>query len=41
LFMWVQPELTQKLYITLWAAFIASCFLPYRIIGLGMGKCNK
>ncbi|XP_075284960.1 GRAM domain-containing protein 4-like isoform X2 [Opisthocomus hoazin] len=37
LFMWVQPELTQKLYITLWAAFIASCFLPYRIIGLGMG----
>ncbi|XP_065521442.1 GRAM domain-containing protein 4 isoform X1 [Lathamus discolor] len=37
LFMWVQPEITQKLYITLWAAFIASCFLPYRIIGLSMG----
>ncbi|KAM6419398.1 GRAM domain-containing protein 4 [Grus americana] len=37
LFMWVQPEITQKLYITLWAAFIASCFLPYRIIGLAMG----
>ncbi|KAM6212736.1 GRAM domain-containing protein 4 [Sarcoramphus papa] len=37
LFMWVQPEITQKLYVTLWAAFIASCFLPYRIIGLAMG----
>ncbi|XP_042728608.1 GRAM domain-containing protein 4 isoform X1 [Lagopus leucura] len=37
LFMWVQPEITQKLYIVLWAAFIASCFLPYRIIGLAMG----
>ncbi|XP_068257733.1 GRAM domain-containing protein 4 isoform X4 [Nyctibius grandis] len=37
LFMWVQPETTQKLYIALWAAFIASCFLPYRIIGLAMG----
>ncbi|XP_066846112.1 GRAM domain-containing protein 4 isoform X2 [Anser cygnoides] len=37
LFMWVQPEITQKLYIALWAAFIASCFLPYRIIGLAMG----
>uniref|UniRef100_A0A674JUU8 GRAM domain-containing protein 4 n=1 Tax=Terrapene triunguis TaxID=2587831 RepID=A0A674JUU8_9SAUR len=37
LFMWVQPEITQKLYIVLWAAFIASCFFPYRIIGLAMG----
>uniref|UniRef100_A0A7M4EYV2 GRAM domain-containing protein 4 n=2 Tax=Crocodylus porosus TaxID=8502 RepID=A0A7M4EYV2_CROPO len=37
LFMWVQPEITQKLYIVLWAAFIASCLLPYRIIGLAMG----
>ncbi|KAM6137194.1 GRAM domain-containing protein 4 [Pterocles gutturalis] len=37
LFMWVQPEITQKLYFALWAAFIASCFLPYRIIGLAMG----
>ncbi|XP_074921076.1 GRAM domain-containing protein 4 isoform X3 [Chelonoidis abingdonii] len=37
LFMWVQPETTQKLYIVLWAAFIASCFFPYRIIGLAMG----
>ncbi|XP_015685530.1 GRAM domain-containing protein 4-like [Protobothrops mucrosquamatus] len=38
LFMWVQPEVTQKLYIALWAAFIASCCIPYRIIGLAMGK---
>ncbi|XP_015268975.1 PREDICTED: GRAM domain-containing protein 4, partial [Gekko japonicus] len=37
LFMWVQPETTQKLYIALWAAFIASCCIPYRIIGLSMG----
>ncbi|KAJ7329615.1 hypothetical protein JRQ81_015789 [Phrynocephalus forsythii] len=37
LFMWVQPEVTQKLYIVLWAAFIASCCIPYRIIGLSMG----
>ncbi|XP_053112481.1 GRAM domain-containing protein 4 isoform X1 [Hemicordylus capensis] len=37
LFMWVQPEITQKLYIALWAAFIASCCIPYRIIGLAMG----
>uniref|UniRef100_A0A670J6K0 GRAM domain-containing protein 4 n=1 Tax=Podarcis muralis TaxID=64176 RepID=A0A670J6K0_PODMU len=37
LFMWVQPEVTQKLYIALWAAFIASCCIPYRIIGLSMG----
>ncbi|KAH0616524.1 hypothetical protein JD844_027689 [Phrynosoma platyrhinos] len=37
LFMWVQPEVTQKLYIVLWAAFIASCCIPYRIIGLSLG----
>ncbi|XP_031961265.1 GRAM domain-containing protein 4 isoform X3 [Corvus moneduloides] len=37
LFMWVQPEITQKLYFALWAAFIASCFLPYRILGLALG----
>ncbi|XP_062990183.1 GRAM domain-containing protein 4 isoform X1 [Elgaria multicarinata webbii] len=37
LFMWVQPEVTQKLYIALWAAFIASCCIPYRIVGLSMG----
>ncbi|XP_078535851.1 GRAM domain-containing protein 4 isoform X2 [Lissotriton helveticus] len=37
LFMWVQPEITQKLYVALWAAFIASCFFPYKMIGLCMG----
>nr|DBA31282.1 TPA: hypothetical protein GDO54_007158 [Pyxicephalus adspersus] len=37
LFMWVQPEITQKLYICLWAAFIASCFCPYKLIGLCLG----
>ncbi|XP_053572589.1 GRAM domain-containing protein 4 [Bombina bombina] len=37
LFMWVQPEITQKLYICLWLAFIASCFFPYKLIGLCMG----
>lgn len=38
LFMWVQPEITQKLYIALWAAFLASCFFPYRLVGLAVGK---
>ncbi|GAA6215383.1 GRAM domain-containing protein 4-like [Lates japonicus] len=33
LFMWVQPELTQKLYVGLWVAFISSCFLPYKLLG--------
>ncbi|XP_043979956.1 GRAM domain-containing protein 4-like [Gambusia affinis] len=33
LFMWVQPELTQKLYVGLWAAFISSCLLPYQLLG--------
>ncbi|XP_054438572.1 GRAM domain-containing protein 4 isoform X1 [Pteronotus mesoamericanus] len=37
LFMWVQPETTQKLYIALWAAFLASCFFPYRLVGLVVG----
>ncbi|XP_064139428.1 GRAM domain-containing protein 4 isoform X3 [Loxodonta africana] len=37
LFMWVQPEITQKLYVALWAAFLASCFFPYRLVGLAMG----
>uniref|UniRef100_A0A8C9PP90 GRAM domain containing 4 n=1 Tax=Spermophilus dauricus TaxID=99837 RepID=A0A8C9PP90_SPEDA len=37
LFMWVQPETTQKLYIALWAAFLASCFFPYRLVGLAVG----
>ncbi|XP_075875436.1 GRAM domain-containing protein 4-like [Nelusetta ayraudi] len=33
LFMWVQPELTQKLYIGLLVAFISSCLLPYKLLG--------
>lgn len=33
LFMWVQPELTQKLYVGLWVAFISSCLLPYKLVG--------
>ncbi|XP_040893695.1 GRAM domain-containing protein 4-like [Toxotes jaculatrix] len=33
LFMWVRPELTQKLYIGLWVAFISSCLLPYKLLG--------
>ncbi|KAG7215431.1 hypothetical protein INR49_022501 [Caranx melampygus] len=33
LFMWVQPELTQKLYVGLWVAFISSCLLPYKLLG--------
>ncbi|XP_055049044.2 GRAM domain-containing protein 4 isoform X2 [Misgurnus anguillicaudatus] len=37
LFMWVQPEITQKLYVGLWVAFIASCFLPYKLLGFMMG----
>uniref|UniRef100_A0A1A7YGW0 GRAM domain-containing protein n=2 Tax=Iconisemion striatum TaxID=60296 RepID=A0A1A7YGW0_9TELE len=37
LFMWVKPELTQKLYVGLWLAFIASCLLPYKLLGFIMG----
>ncbi|XP_055963069.1 GRAM domain-containing protein 4 isoform X1 [Sorex fumeus] len=37
LFMWVQPEVTQKLYIALWAAFLTSCFFPCRLVGLVVG----
>lgn len=37
LFMWVQPESTQKLYICLWVAFITSCILPYKLMGFMMG----
>uniref|UniRef100_A0A9J7YAL0 GRAM domain containing 4a n=2 Tax=Cyprinus carpio TaxID=7962 RepID=A0A9J7YAL0_CYPCA len=37
LFMWVQPEITQKLYIALWVAFISSCVLPYKLMGLYAG----
>lgn len=36
--MWVQPETTQKLYVALWAAFLASCFFPFRLVGLALGK---
>lgn len=36
--MWVQPEITQKLYVALWAAFLASCFFPYRLVGLALGE---
>ncbi|XP_015426218.1 PREDICTED: GRAM domain-containing protein 4 [Myotis davidii] len=34
---WVQPEITQKLYVALWAAFLASCCFPYRLVGLAVG----
>ncbi|KAM9467582.1 GRAM domain-containing protein 4 isoform 2-T2 [Clarias gariepinus] len=37
LFMWVQPEITQKLYIGLWVAFISSCILPYKLVGFIIG----
>ncbi|XP_067236580.1 GRAM domain-containing protein 4 isoform X1 [Chanodichthys erythropterus] len=37
LFMWVQPEITQKLYVGLWMAFIASCLLPYKLMGFMIG----
>lgn len=37
LFMWVQPELTQKLYVGLWVAFISSCLLPYKLLGSIIG----
>ncbi|XP_066524229.1 GRAM domain-containing protein 4 isoform X3 [Hoplias malabaricus] len=37
LFMWVQPEITQKLYIGLWVAFISSCVLPYKLMGFIIG----
>uniref|UniRef100_A0A8C2IXR1 GRAM domain containing 4b n=2 Tax=Cyprinus carpio TaxID=7962 RepID=A0A8C2IXR1_CYPCA len=37
LFMWVQPEITQKLYVGLWLAFITSCLLPYKLLGFMIG----
>lgn len=37
LFMWVQPELTQKLYVGLWVAFLSSCFLPFQLLGFIIG----
>ncbi|XP_074489716.1 GRAM domain-containing protein 4-like [Sebastes fasciatus] len=37
LFLWVQPELTQKLYVGLWLAFISSCLLPFKLLGFIIG----
>ncbi|XP_068459634.1 GRAM domain-containing protein 4-like [Clinocottus analis] len=37
LFMWVQPELTQKLYVGLWVFFISSCLLPFKLLGFFIG----
>lgn len=37
LFMWVQPKLTQKLYVGLWVAFISSCLFPYHLLGFIIG----
>nr|XP_046249839.1 GRAM domain-containing protein 4-like [Scatophagus argus] len=37
LFMWVQPELTQKLYVGLLVAFVSSCLLPYKLLGFIVG----
>ncbi|XP_070827761.1 GRAM domain-containing protein 4-like [Chaetodon trifascialis] len=37
LFMWVQPELTHKLYVGLLVAFISSCLLPYKLLGFIIG----
>ncbi|KAM9403148.1 GRAM domain-containing protein 4 isoform 4-T4 [Salvelinus alpinus] len=37
LFMWVQPEITQKLYISLWVTFLSSCILPYKLVGFMIG----
>uniref|UniRef100_A0AAX7V2B2 GRAM domain-containing protein n=1 Tax=Astatotilapia calliptera TaxID=8154 RepID=A0AAX7V2B2_ASTCA len=37
LFMWVQPESTQKLYVCLWVTFITSCVLPYKLLGFMIG----
>ncbi|CAK6981927.1 GRAM domain-containing protein 4-like [Scomber scombrus] len=37
LFMWVKPELTQKLYVGLWLVFISSCLLPYKLLGFIIG----
>ncbi|XP_077452058.1 GRAM domain-containing protein 4-like [Stigmatopora argus] len=37
LFMWVEPQLTKKLYVALWVSFIASCLLPYQLCGFIIG----
>ncbi|XP_032411604.1 GRAM domain-containing protein 4-like [Xiphophorus hellerii] len=31
--MWVRPELTLKIYVGLWLAFIFSCVFPYQLLG--------
>lgn len=42
LFMWVQPESTQKLYVCLWVTFVTSCVLPYKLLGFMIGEwCSK
>ncbi|XP_075996209.1 GRAM domain-containing protein 4-like [Genypterus blacodes] len=33
LFIWVEPDLTRKLYVGLCVAFISSCLLPYKLLG--------
>ncbi|XP_068169849.1 GRAM domain-containing protein 4-like [Antennarius striatus] len=37
LFMWVEPELTRKLYVGLLVAFVSSCLLPYKLLGFIIG----
>lgn len=37
LFMWVRPELTKKLYVGLWVAFLSSCFVPFQLLGFIIG----
>ncbi|XP_061679938.1 GRAM domain-containing protein 4-like [Syngnathoides biaculeatus] len=37
LFMWAEPQLTKKLYVTLWVSFVASCLLPYKLLGFVIG----
>nr|XP_046188170.1 GRAM domain-containing protein 4-like [Oncorhynchus gorbuscha]XP_046188171.1 GRAM domain-containing protein 4-like [Oncorhynchus gorbuscha]XP_046188172.1 GRAM domain-containing protein 4-like [Oncorhynchus gorbuscha] len=37
LFMWVHPEITRKLYVGLWVAFICSCLIPYKLMGFMIG----
>uniref|UniRef100_A0A3B5PVY2 GRAM domain-containing protein n=1 Tax=Xiphophorus maculatus TaxID=8083 RepID=A0A3B5PVY2_XIPMA len=35
--MWVRPELTLKIYVGLWLAFIFSCMFPYQLLGFIIG----
>ncbi|XP_030621834.1 GRAM domain-containing protein 4 [Chanos chanos] len=37
LFMWVEPEITRKLYVGLWLALLSSCSLPYKLLGFIIG----